>query len=59
MTEKEKAIENLESVAYWMKNSKTDYDLKDLHHVLMTAIYHYENYLKEKEYEKYNSNSKS
>jgi hypothetical protein len=58
MTEKEKAIENLESVAYWMNNSKTDYDLKDLHHILMTVIYHYENYLKEKESDETNKSTK-
>ena len=47
MTEKEKAIENLESVAYWMNNSKTNYDLVDLNHILMRALDHYNNYLKE------------
>ena len=38
----------LESVAYWMRESATDYDLKDLKQVFTRTLKDYKKYLDEK-----------
>ena len=48
MTNKEQAIETLESVAYWMKTSTFDYDEKGLKILLNDAFMDYMRYLKNK-----------
>lgn len=48
MTDKEKAIETLESVAHWMKTSSFDYDEKGLKILLNDAFMDYRKYLKNK-----------
>ncbi len=41
-------VGTLESVAYWMRESATDYDLKDLKQVFTSALKDYKKYLDEK-----------
>ena len=48
MTNKEKAIEGLRSIAHWIETSKFDYDKRGLTHVLNMVVKDYTEYLKEK-----------
>lgn len=48
MTHKDTAIQTLESIAYWMKTSKFDYDLKDLKREFNQVIQDYKIYLDDK-----------
>jgi hypothetical protein len=48
MTNKEIAIEGLEAIAHWMKNSSFDYKMVDLERALNEIKEDYKEYLKRK-----------